>query len=673
MEADSRGRQWTRTAARISRISLLLLAWFTTSVTRADTNLLTLSLSDLMTKSIMRVSEPLSSVPAAVAVVTGNDIHRSGARTIPEALRLVPGLNVAQLDAAQWAVSARGFNDVFANKLLVMQDGRSIYTPLFSGVFWDVQGTMMEDIDRIEVVRGPGATLWGANAVNGVINIITKSAKETQGTLLTAGGGTQYRGFAGARYGGQLNENTHYRFYAAYANHNDAVLPNGNEAFDSWHLARGGFRVDWDAGDQNSFTFQGDGYAGWFHQIYGLFNPANPPTFSSFVRDEYEPRGGNVLGRWTRVFSASSELKLQVYYDRTEREAVIFREERDTVDLDLQHQFALGERNNVVWGFGYRVTSDREANNPTITFTPDNRTVHLFSAFVQDELTMLRNDAGENVVNLTFGSKFEHNDYTGIEIQPGARLLWAPRQRHTLWASISRAVRTPSRAEDDIALTQPTPGGPVTIYGNRRFESEELTAYELGYRARLHETFSVDAAAFYNVYDNLRSIEFGPSPTQPPGPFPTFPLHAENRLRGETYGAEFSAEWRVNDRWRLRPAYTFFEMQLRAGPGSTDTMSLQDEGKNPQHQFSLRSSMTLPHNIDFDCTFRYVDNLSAINVSSYVTADVRLGWRINRHWEIAVVGQNLVENRHAEFRPSFITTQTADIPRSVYGQVTCRF
>ena len=625
--------------------------------------------------SVARHSERLSQSPAAIAVITEDDIRRSGALNIPEALRLVPGMEVARLDSSQWAVSARGFNDVFANKLLVLQDGRSIYTPLFSGVFWDVQGSMLEDLERIEVIRGPGATLWGANAVNGVINIISRSSKDTQGVLITGGAGNEERGFGGVRYGGKLSDNAFFRVYGTYFNRDDSALPNGASANDAWQLGRWGFRVDWDVSEQNLITIQGDAYRGDVHQVFGTFDP-NATNFFRIIQDDFEVVGGNILGRWSHTISPNSDFRLQAYYDRTERDTVIFREKRDTFDIDAQHRFLFGERNELVWGAGYRVTTDKVGNSPTISLNPDHRTLNLFSAFGQDEITLV-----PERLRLTVGSKFEHNDFTGFEIQPSGRLLFTPRERQTFWASVSRAVRTPSRAEDDVILNQVVPAGSLgpgspafvtTIYGNRNFVSEELLAYELGYRFQPHKTLSLDLAAFYNDYDHLRSQEPGPSPTQPlVGP--AFPLHVDNNLYGETYGVEAAATWEIAQWWRLQPSYTFIDMQLHRRSGSADTTSEQDEGKSPRHQFMLRSSMELPHNLSLDAMLRFVDSLPALHISSYLSLDVRLGWRPKKNLELAIVGQNLLHEQHAEFAPSFISTQRSQIERGCYGKITWGF
>ena len=656
-----------------SALLLLIATWLTgLSSTARDTNgspdLTELPIERLMqieVTSVARRSETISQSPAAISVVTQEDIRRSGAMNIPDALRLVPGLEVARLDASQWAISARGFNDVFADKLLVLQDGRSIYTPLFSGVFWDVQGPMLEDVDRIEVIRGPGATLWGANAVNGVINIITKSSKDTQGLLLSAGGGNENRAFSNVRYGGKINDTAFFRVYATYFNEDDSALPNGRDANDSWQMGHWGFRLDWDLSDQDLVTFQGDAYHGIENQVFNTFDPTSLPTLSRIVHDEINLDGGNVLGRWSHTLSSESDLRLQLYYDRTDRDTVIFKEKRDTFDADFQHRFPVGNRNDFIWGAGYRVSRDDVGNSPTISLIPGSRTLELFSAFVQDEITLV-----PNRLRLTLGSKFEHNDFTGFEIQPSGRLLWTPSDDQSVWASVSRAVRTPSRSEDDVVLNQPrevAPGLflPITIRGNQDMESEKLLAYEIGYRSQPWEQLSFDLAAFYNDYDQLRSLEQDPSS-------PTV-LHPGNKLYGEAYGVELSGLWQIARWWRVRPAYTFLEVQLHTRPGSTDTTSQQDEGKSPRHQFTLRSSMDLPHNLFLDGTLRYVDSLPALKIGSYVELDVRLGWRPTSHLELAIGGQNLLNSQHAEFSPSFIRTQQTEVERGVYGKITWRF
>ena len=618
-----------------------------------------------MDVTILRGHDPLSKTPAAISVVTSDDIRRSGAMNIPEALRQVPGMEVAQVNSSEWAVSARGFNDVFANKLLVLQDGRTVYSPLFSGVFWDTPGTMMEDIDRIEVIRGPGSTAWGANAVNGVINVITKNARDTQGWLASAGAGNIDQGFINARYGGQLGSNVFYRVYGTYQNNDSFPQPNGREANDSWRLGRGGFHLDWYADDADLFTLQGDGYLGSMDETFTVFDPASP-TFTSQLPTVMDVRGANVLGRWTHTFSDTSELKAQLYYDRTTREATIFGETRDTVDLDLQHNMALGERNGITWGFGYRYTDGKIAGSPTIMFVPTEDHLNLVSSFVQDEATLL-----PDRLKLTLGTKVEHNDFSGWELEPGGSVAFTPDDRNTLWASVSRAVRTPSRSDEDSHFNQVemTPFGPAVlqISGNREFRSEKLLAYETGYRVHPCDKLSLDLATFYNVYKDLRSLQMGAG-------FPFIPTTLANGMHGETYGLEAGATIELASWWRLNPSYTLLKMELHRNNRSTDTTSAPlAEGENPQQQFSLHSGMDLPRNISLDATLRYVDSLPSLRVDSYVTMDARIAWRATKNLEFALVGQNLFEPTHAEFRPTQVENQPANVPRSFYAKVTWKF
>lgn len=626
--------------------------------------------------SVSRKEEALANTAAAVYVLTPEQIHRAGFNTIPETLRIAPGLEVARLDAHDWAISSRGFNDVFANKLLVLFDGRSVYTPLFSGVFWDVQDTLLEDLDRIEVIEGPGATIWGANAVNGVINIITKSARETQGALLTAGGGTADQVVAGARYGGQLTSNVYYRVYGKYVQSDAFPFENGSRGYDSSQMSRGGFRLDWEAPNENHVTFQGEIYDGQEHQIFIV--PTFLPPFSLPVQDRIDLSGGNVLGRWTRSFSEDSNLQLQMYYDRTYRNSGIFREDRHTGDIDAQYRFAAGRRNDIVAGFGYRISSDDLGNTTTISHSPSSRAINLFSSFIQDEITLV-----EEKLHLVLGSKFEHNDFTGFELQPSGRILWRPSPPHTIWSAISRAVRTPSRAEDDIRLNQQiAPAGvfgplptEFVLFGDRSFQSEKLVAYELGYRAELHKSLFLDLAAYYNDYDDLRSIEPGtPFQEASPGPLHTVnPFTVRNLLEGSTYGGTAALTWQVNNWWRLRPSYTFLEMELHRKPGSLDNTSILAEGNSPRHQVYLFSTVDLTSQIAFDSNLRYVDRLPNLQTPGYVELDLRLGWKPLHNLELSLVWQNLLHDRHPEFNRSFVNNPRTEIERSFFGKLTWRF
>jgi iron complex outermembrane receptor protein len=631
-----------------------------------------LSIEDLMNievTSAAKKAEKLSEVAAAVFVITPEDIRRSGVTTIPEALRMVPGLQVARVDANQWAISARGFNEGIANKLLVLIDGRSVYTPMFSGVLWDVQDTLLEDIDRIEVIRGPGGALWGANAVNGVINIITKRASETQGGLLATGGGTEEHGFAGVRYGDALGENGHYRVYAKWFDRDES--PGGN---DDWRMTRMGFRADWDLGEWDAVTVQGDYYDGRIGERSAV--PILTPPFSETFDSDSPVCGGNVLCRWQREFSEDSDLILQLYYDHTERDSVTLRDEVDTVDLDLQHRLPSGSRHDILWGLGYRSIVDDVTLTSAVSLDPVSRDHDLLSAFVQDEITLV-----EDRLDLTLGSKFEHNDYTGFEVQPSARVAWQPNEREAAWAAISRAVRTPSRIEHDArvnlaVLEVPGAGtGLVSVLPSPDMESEELVAYELGYRTQASDWLFLDVAGFCNRYDSLRTVEPGEPflELSPSPPHLVLPVSLGNKMSGETHGVELAAQWQPVDWWRVDAAYSYLRMSLHLDADSGDTSSLQAEGQSPRNQFSLRSMMDLPGDLEFDWWLRYVDGLDALDLDSYVGLDLRLGWRPSEDLELSIVGQNLLESHDLQFAPALLLNEATRAERGVYADVTWRF
>jgi len=641
-----------------------------------STDLTELSLEQLMDIEVTSVSkkpERLCEAAAAIYVITQEDIRRSGATSIPEALRMVPGLEVARIDANEWAITSRGFNGEFANKLLVLIDGRTVYTPLFGGVYWDVQDTMLEDIDRIEIIRGPGATMWGANAVNGVINIITKTAKDTQGGLVSGGAGSEERGFGGLRYGGTLGDSAWYRVYAKYFNRDDSVDGSGDRTSDEWDMFRGGFRIDWDVSDSDSLTFQGDVYDGDLHETTDIAF-LTPPALLALDKS-FDVTGANVLARWSHVFSDTSDMAMQVYYDGVERDKFVLDEVRDTVDLDFQHRFALGGRHEIVWGLGYRYTSDDLDGSFTISFDPDSRDDDLVTAFVQDEITLV-----DDRLKLTVGSKFEHNDYTGFEVQPSVRLLSTPNEWNTLWASVSRAVRTPARTDEDVRinfLVLPGMDGStnvMAILGDDDFESEKLTAYEMGYRVQPVENVYLDIATFYNVYDDLLTHEPGTPffELTPAPPHLVIPVHFDNRMDGETYGAEVAANWNVTKFWRVAAGLTYLEMELDPDSSSGNARADATEGSSPQHQFHIRSYLDLPHNVQFDTALYYVDSLPAQDVSSYVRLDARLGWHPTENLELSVGLQNLLDTEHDEYGLAEGVHPT-EAERSVYGKVTWTF
>ena len=643
--------------------------------------LASLSLEELMDIEVFSVSKKevkLSESAAAIFVVTQEDMRRAGATSIPEALRLVPGMEVARADASKWAVSARGFNDIFANKLLVLIDGRSVYSPLFSGVFWDAQDLLLEDVERIEVICGPGATLWGANAVNGIINILTKNARDTQGGLITAGLGSEERNLGSARYGSRLGDALHYRVYARRLQRDDLVFSSGERAADAWEVCRGGFRLDWEMSERDALMLQGDIYDAEIGTTFQIVDSPKPPYRRSFDFDT-PISGGDLLGRWMREYSETSNLVLQAYYDRSERGEAPISGYLETFDFDFQHSFGLDLNQEIIWGLGYRSIRDGMEGSFTSSFDPSSRTYSLFSAFVQEEISL-----AADRVRLTLGSKFEHNDFTGFEVQPSFRLLWMPAENHTGWAAVSRAVRTPSRSDRDIrsafevilpgqmGLDSPTF---VTLHGDRGFQSENVIAFELGYRAQLDARFFLDLATFYSIYDDLLTVEPGlpfPAPDSDPLYF-VAPAIIGNRMSGSTYGAELAVDLQVRKNWRLRATHTCLNIDIDLDEGSAYLSGLEWEGVSPRHQLSLRSLLDLPCGLEFDLWGRYVGALPDIDLDGYFGFDARLGWKLSDRLEFSIVGQNLLEARHAEFRAPHGPTLNTDVQRGAYGVFRWRF
>lgn len=643
----------------------------------AKTDLAQLGLEDLMNLEVTLASkreERLFHTAAAVFVITQEDIRRSGATTIPEALRLVPGLQIARIDSAKWAITARGFNGRFANKLLVLMDGRTLYTPLFSGVYWEDQDFLLEDVERIEVIRGPGAALWGANAVNGVINIITKRAEQTQGGLVVLGAGAEQRGFGAIRFGGKVGDSALYRVYGKYYKHDKAVSADSRPAVDGWDALRGGLRLDWQVAARDSLTLQGDIYGADYDQLTTGIVSFAPPFFATFL-DPVDSNGGNFLGRWSRLFEGRSDMALQTYYDRTRRADAGFTQHRETFDIDFQHHRELRGRQEVVWGAGYRYTSDRIQKGFGLSYDPASRGDSLFNVFLHDEI-----EIAKDRFKLAFGVKFEHNNYTGFEVQPSGRFLWTPSNSQTLWGAVSRAVRTPSRTNSDVRINftgVARPGAPPTILalvGNRNLESEELIAYEVGYRVQGSKQLSLDVAAFYNFYDNLGTFE--PKPpffeSSPAPPHLVLPFQFDGKMRGETYGLEVTGNWHVTNNWKLSSSYSLFRMELNRNRDSRDTLGAAVEGVDPEHQFQFQSRLNLPRSFELDAGLYHVSQLRAPRVPGYTRIDLRLGWRPAENFAVTFMTQNLFDAKHPEFAETQGTIAT-EVQRGIYGKVAWRF
>ena len=639
------------------------------SVSRAaddQRDLTSISLEELaQTKvtSVSKTEEPRFRTPAAIQVITAEDMRRSGATSIPEALRLVPGLHVARINSSQWAIGIRGFTSRLARSQLALMDGRSLYTPLFAGTYWEVQDTILEDIERVEVVRGPGGTLWGANAVNGIVNIITKEAKDTQGVFVSAGGGNEERAFVNARYGGKVGEAGHYRVYAKYFKRAAEFHADGDD-FDAWHLAQGGFRTDWKLRGDDRLTVQGDLYSGRTGERTTL--SYYDPPYSRIVESQGQLSGGNLTARWDHPMKGSAVTVL-AYYDRTRRVEPNFREVRDTFDVDLQHRLAWGDRNVLVSGLGYRVSDGRTGAIETLAFIPADRTDHIFSAFVHDEIGLVKDR-----LQLSLGTKLERNQYTGFELQPSGRLLWVPRPRQALWAAVTRAVRTPSRVERDLFLTFAlSPVNPLfaRIEGNRDFTSERTLAYEAGYRIQPADRLSLEVALFHDRYANLSSLEQG-RPFAEDGR-QILPLLIGNMLRGRSSGVELSAAAHLSPRFVVNGEYSYLNLNLEAKPGSTDTSSVAAEGASPRHAARLQSSWRLPGHLDLDLSLRWLDHLPAQKVPAYTALDARASWLVVPRLELAVAGQDLLRARHLEFGGG--GTNPIEIQRSVYGEARLRW
>lgn len=629
-----------------------------------------LGLEDLMNTRVVTASkskERAFNVPAAISVITNEDLRRSGVTSVAEALRMVPGVHVAQYASGAWSVGARGFGDQFSNKLLVMVDGRSVYTPTFSGVYWENLNMPMEDIDRIEVIRGPGATIWGANAVNGVINIVTKEAKYTQGAYVSAGAGNIERAFAEGRVGGELGDYGHYRLYSRYLDRESYdSRTTGDEARSDWWRLLSGFRADWQNSRNDKFTVHGQLQKGGSQQTM--------EEYDSEVTEAY------IRGKWTRALDDGSILNVNSYLDHRRSITQNLDLQETNADIDFNHTFNLSSRNELIWGGGYRFSADQYEEGPVLSFIPDNDEHHLFSAFLQNKF-QARDD-----LDLILGSKFEHNSYTGFEVQPTAKFSFRPSEQSTIWGSVARAVRTPSRVEDSIELVfQQLPASPpllplpqlVTGLGNEDVEAEELIAYELGYRLSPQEGLIFDLAAYYNDYENLTTLTQGTPFVS--GSNIIVPLNILNLGEATIYGAELAVNWQVSPSWRLAGHYAYSKLETETPSGSN--LFLDYENLWPEHMASFRSYYNITQDVELDTSFYWVSSLDdALGpdvatpqpVESYLKADVRLGWRPWETLELSLAALNLIDDDQRQFIDSRFSNASL-IGRSYYGKLTWHF
>lgn len=623
-------------------------------------DLMDLSLEELLDVEITSVSkrgESLFQAAAAIHVITRHDIARSGVTSIPELLRRVPGMEVARFDSNKWAITARGFNDRFANKLLVLVDGRSIYTPTFGGIHWDIQHLLLENIERIEVIRGPGGTIWGANAVNGIINILTRNSEDTHGTLIKAGAGTHNRALLGAMHGGAMGQQADYRISASFRDL-DALLVADDDSHDDghedgnddWSLARIGARFDWKPSDRDVVVVD----TGYFQGDVGeqLDIPILVPPFITHVSDKREAAGGHLRTAWRRTLSGGGSIDVQFYYDQSDRDSLLAEETRDTLDLEARHDFTLGGINHVSWGAGYRVNTDSLAAGLVASFDPEDDTQTIWNLFLQDELSLL-----QDRLHVIVGTKIENNEYTDTEVQPSARLSWKLSPAHVLWLSGSRAVRIPDRSARTVranatALPDTGAGMPllVTFFSSPDFDSEEVIMAELGYRWQ-QRGLAIDIAAFRAWYADVRTIEPGDPfvETTPEPTHLTVPLRYGNSAEADSHGVELMFRYEASDSWNLKLGYSFFDLEVELPEDSLDPITGEIPGQSPKHQALLGIDVVLPAHIELGLFAKYVDELERFEVPSYTSVAVHSSWRPIELIELSITGQNLLEDEHIEF------------------------
>jgi iron complex outermembrane receptor protein len=636
------------------------------------------SLEDLMTikvTSVSKTEQTLSRTASAVFVITAADIRRSGATNIPDLLRMVPGIDVAQINGNTWAISARGLNGRFSSVLLVLVDGRNVYTPTFGGVFWDVLDLPLEDIERIEVIRGPGGTIWGANAVNGVINIITRKAADTQGGIMAGSGGNLNQGSGTVQYGGALGTNTNYRIFTKYFNQNHMPGLDGLDGDDGWHLLRGGFRTDSALSSKDTLTVQGDVYTGAEGNVVpSLASVTSPGLQYSAINVPLS--GGFLQSIWKHALSERSDTTLQISFDRYKRDDEL-REERRTLDIDFQHHFAWGSRQDIVWGANYRNTDSHTDGDLAFSLIPANVNMQLYGLFIQDQLTLVTDR-----LYLTVGTRLDHNYYTGFRLLPSVRGAWTPSSHRMVWAAISRADRMPTELDTSsfIGLGGYTGAGGVptlvAIVGNPHFSDEGLIAYEAGFRTEVFEHLSIDLAAYYNDYSAQETTEpaapfFANTPSPP---HLVLPLTYENLMHGEAHGFEIAVNWRATARWTLSPGYAFEQIHMHLNPTSQDTGSvLNEEGSSPAHSAEVRSHLDLMHGIAWDASAYFVDRLSSGEIPAYTRVDTGLTWRWTERLSCSVVGQNLVRDHHLEFVDDTGSVISTLVKRGAYAKLAWQF
>ncbi len=649
--------------------------------------------SERVVFSVSKKLETLFDTPAAAYIITNEDIRRSGANSVAEALRMVPGISVARVDSSKWAVAARGFNNRFNSTVLVLKDGHSVYKRLSGATYWETHETIvLEDIERIEVIRGPGATLWGANAVNGVVNIITKNSADTQGGYVELAGGTEDRGFVNFRYGGQFNEDMSYRVYGKGFERDSFEEISTVGTQDDWQSVSGGMRLDWTPTTSDAIKIE----LNFYEQTNGTVITevdldATQTPFVNVVNDDAETSNGSFLVSWDHSLSNSSAMKLQMFLDRTVRDDLNYGVQQNIADIDFQHTFALGDRHKIVWGLGYNYLRDKTDPSKSFFFPGETRqTDQVSNTFLEDTIELV-----DEQLFLTLGSKLEHNDYSGVEVQPNIKLRWSPSDRTTFWASVARALETPGRSETDalwaadkFAFTAPNGLRVIQtngLNGSEKLRSEEVIAYDIGVRLRATDRLMIEFAAFYNDYSELRDGTPDITrvlTTDPNTGEQTLNVRANvvptNDQTAESYGIEVNADWELLENWRVAAHYSFLKVQRH----STSVFDVEvDEAVDPQNQAHIRSFFDLPGNVQLDVGVYYVDLITeksfsdpnAGSIPSYIRTDARIAWQATENIEIGLVGQNLFDSKHQEFRRSIVRELPSEIERSVYAYITCEF
>jgi iron complex outermembrane receptor protein len=661
----------------ISIESLTYAQTLSFSENEIEKDLSKLSPAELTRQKVISVSkkeEHASETPSAIFVITHDDIRRLGATSIPDILRIVPGFHVAAIDANKWAVTSRGFADQFANKLLVLIDGRSVYSPLFSGVYWDTQDLLIEDIEKMEVIRGPGGTIWGSNAVNGIINIITKHSSYTQGTSLSNSTGNKHVVSSG-RYGGKFADKGYYRVYAKNSNYSSSRSENGGKANDKWYLNHSGFRIDMTKKTRtDSYVIEGDVYQGYKNWTYSL--PTLTPPYTNISNYKEKIYGGNFLGKWAHTTENGIENTIQSYVSKAVRSNFSLHQDVTTFDFDLHSMFYANDYNEVSVGLGYRQMWYEFGLTDYIAAPSKSSTQKLISAFLQDKIPLI-----PKKLYLTLGSKFERNDFTGLEIQPSVKLAYFPADNNMIWGSVSRAVRTPGKFDNEATIIAGAlKPGYMKYYSNPYIKSESVVSYELGYKTQPKEYISVDITTFYNEYKKLRSIEQGRIFIETDrfgNTYPILPLRLANNIKGKTYGVEVSNNISVTENWNLIGSYSYINIDLKTKNFSNDQSTVFDKGRTPHHQFNIRSQLDLPHDIEFDNALFFVDyfkvnSSTRTKIPKYIRFDTRFGWTPMYGLELALIGQNLF-SKHKEFPDGLYSSGSSYSDRSVYFQVKLKF